>query len=92
MTDTIMDQNLYGVAVTSSKAGGGQAIATLDHVKVLGEGPGNGSFGVAVDGATASIVMNNSMVLRNQTGLSETNGGLLFSFGNNQGHPEPDQR
>jgi hypothetical protein len=28
--------------------------------------------------------MNNSTVLRNQTGLSETNGGLLFSFGNNR--------
>jgi hypothetical protein len=84
ITNTTFDQNLYGVAVTSVNAGGAQTIATLDNVRILGNGPDNGSFGVAVDGAHASIVMNNSTVIRNQTGLSETNGGLLYSFGNNR--------
>jgi hypothetical protein len=84
ITDTIIDQNLYGVAVTSSQAAGGQAIANLDHVTIFGEGPGSGSFGLAVDGATGSAVLNNSTVIRSQTGLSETNGALLFSYGNNR--------
>jgi hypothetical protein len=84
ITDTIFDENLYGVAVTSANTGGGQAIGTLDHVTIFGKGPNSGSFGVAVDGAAGSVVLNNSTIVRNQTGLSETGSALLFSFGNNR--------
>jgi len=82
VSDSIFDANLYGTAVTSS--GGGTAAVFLDHVTIMGTGPTGSGFGVAVDGSNASLVLNNSTVVRNQTGLAATNSALLFSFGNNR--------
>jgi len=84
VTDTILDQNVSGVAISSSNSGGAQAAATIDHVSIEGAGPGNNGFGVKVDGANGVAVLNNSTVIRSQTGLSATNGAAIFSFGNNR--------
>ena len=83
VTDTIFDNNLFGVAVTSANGGGATATALLDRVTIMGRGPTGGGTGVAVDGTQGSLVLKNSTVVRNQTGLAETNGGTLFSMGNN---------
>jgi hypothetical protein len=83
VTDSIFDGNDYGVAAYSNTPSAA-ATAFVDHVTIMGNGPGSGSTGIAVDGGSASLVMNNSTIVRNQTGLSATNGALLFSFGNNR--------
>jgi hypothetical protein len=83
VTDSIFDENEFGVAAFSSTSSAA-ATAFVDHVTIMGNGPGSGSTGIAVDGSSASLVMNNSTVVRNQTGLAATNGALLFSFGNNR--------
>ena len=83
VTDSIFDGNDFGIAAFSNTPSAA-ATAFADHVTIMGNGPGSGSTGIAVDGGSASLVMNNSTVVRNQTGLSATNGALLFSFGNNR--------
>ena len=83
VTDSIFDSNLFGVAVTSTNAGS-VATAFLDHVTIMGKSPSATSTGIGVDGAQGSLVLNNSTVVRNTTGLSETAGGQLFSMGNNR--------
>ena len=83
VTDSIFDANEFGVAAFSNSPAAA-ATAFVDHVTIMGKGPSSGSTGIAVDGGSASLVMNNSTVVRNQTGLAATNGALLFSFGNNR--------
>jgi len=58
-------------------------LVLLDHLTIMGDAPNATAFGVAVDGANSSVVLKNSTVVRNQIGLSATNGGTLFSMGNN---------
>ena len=82
VTDSIFDANVLGVGVTSSNAGS-VATTMLDHVTIMGKSP-TSSTGIAVDGAQASLILNNSTVVRNTTGLSESNSGKIFSFGNNR--------
>jgi hypothetical protein len=83
VTDSIFDGNDFGVA-TFSTTPAAAATAFVDHVTIMGKGLGSGSTGIAVDGGSASLVMTNSTVVRNQTGLAATNGAQLFSFGNNR--------
>jgi hypothetical protein len=45
---------------------------------------GNSSDGISSDGANSTINITNVTVVKNGTGLSETNGGHIVSFGNNK--------
>jgi len=82
VTDTILDNNLFGVATASTDA---TATATtfLDHVTVMGN-LAAGGVGVATAGSQGSVVLNNSTVVKNAIGTQATTGSQFFSFGNNR--------
>ncbi len=83
VSDSIFDNNLFGVAVTSTNGGGAVATAFLDHLTIMGTGASGAGFGVAIDGSQGSAILNNSTIVRNGTGIS-FGAGTLLSMGNNR--------
>jgi hypothetical protein len=83
VTNSIFDANATGVTVSSTNAAS-PAFANLDNVTIMGNSPFAATTGIVDNGSQSSLVLNNSTVVRNQTGLNETNGGTIFSFGNNR--------
>jgi hypothetical protein len=80
VSDTSLDSNGTGIIVEES---GVATRAVIDHVSIVGTGTTGASIGVSVNGAAASAILNNSTIVGTKTGLVETNGGSLFSYGNN---------
>ena len=51
----------------------------IDRIDALN----NNGFGVQANGPVAEIIMGNSTVTGNGTGVSQTNGGVIGSYKNN---------
>ena len=77
--DTDISQNTqYGIAASNGTAAHNTLV--LDHASVLG----NGASGLSVAGANAGMLVGNSTIFGNQSGLVMTSGGVLDSYGNNR--------
>jgi hypothetical protein len=79
LTGTVRDSVVtgFGNAGILADAAGGPVTVSLDHTHVT-----NNLFGVA-SLAGAAVILNNSTIQVNNTGLSTSNGGAIFSYGNN---------
>jgi len=76
--DSVVAQNAYqGI---TANAGGGVASVTVDHSTSVQ----NGANGIFASGGKAIVILGNSTVMSNNTGLSATGGGLILSYQNNQ--------
>jgi hypothetical protein len=67
----------HGVNGISAAAG---ARVTVEH----STSSNNGGAGILADGPTTLVMLNDSTVTYNMTGLSTPNGGTILSFGNNR--------
>jgi hypothetical protein len=46
----------------------------------------NGTIGIQANGISAAVLVSGSTITQNNVGLSATNGGALFTYGNNEIH------
>jgi hypothetical protein len=69
-------------AVISAFAAAGKSLTSVavDHSSSLL----NGGNGILAQGSTGFVILTDSTVISNQTGLKSVNGGSIFSYGNNR--------
>jgi hypothetical protein len=73
-----LDRNgSFGLSAVKTTAG--IAVATLDDVHV----ESGAGVGIRSDGTGANVVLNDSVVTRNASGITSLNGGKFFSFKTN---------
>jgi hypothetical protein len=78
LSNVRLDRNgSFGLSVVKTAAG--SVVATLDDVQV----EKSTGAGIRSDGAAASVVLNDSVVTRNGTGITSLNNGKFFSLKNN---------
>jgi hypothetical protein len=76
ISDSVVSGNTEdGIAATSS---GSNVWFLVDQTKVAGN-----AYGVAAGGSGAEILVRNSSVFNNTTGLNTSNGGTIYSYGTN---------
>jgi hypothetical protein len=79
--DSLMQYNTNGIYVTAVEI---SAKVLIDNIAVFGTGTSAGGAGITTQGAHASVVVNNSTIANNGTGLVATSGGSVFTYGNNR--------
>ena len=79
ISDCVTDDNVAnGIVVTS-----GTAITTVNVTRCVASNNSSTGIGVHADGANTTLYLNGSTVASNSIGLKTTNGGILYSYGNN---------
>jgi hypothetical protein len=79
VTNSISSINSTNGIVAHSPAGGAAVEIEIQNSAINH----NGLSGILADGATASIVIGNSMLAKNITGFTQANSGVIRSFVNN---------
>ena len=64
--------------ITASSSGGGSAILSVENTTVSGN-----DFGLVASGASSGVLVGQSSIVLNNTGLFTANGGVLLSYKNN---------
>src|SRR5207244_1914556 len=78
ITDSLASGNLYNGFV--AKTADGKVTMMVNHSTASN----NGASGARADGASAKLVLSNSVVSGNDTGVSTVNGGALLSYQDNR--------
>jgi hypothetical protein len=79
--DSLFQNNFNGIAAVS---GGVTAKVLIDNVTVFGTGTTGEGNGIVADGAAVTVVVNDSTIANNETGLAALSGAKLFTYGNNR--------
>ena len=79
VTETKAASNSGNGILASSSAGDSPITMVIDRIDALN----NNGFGVQANGSGAGIIMGNSTVTGNGTGVSQVNGGVVGSYKNN---------
>src|SRR5262249_47748763 len=77
--DSVMSGNAANGIHAYTLAGGSPAFALVEHSSMVN----NGQSGILADGPRATVLLKESTITRNGTGVSTINGGQLISYGNN---------
>jgi len=78
--DSVMSGNAGNGIHAVTVPGQSPAFVFVEHSSMVR----NGAAGVLADGPGATVLLNDNSITRNGTGISATNGGQLFSYGNNK--------
>ena len=77
--DSVMSGNVANGIHAVTIAGKSPAFVLVEHSTMVN----NGQSGILTDGPGATVLLKESTITRNGTGVSAVNGGQLFSYGNN---------
>ncbi len=78
--DTVVSNSAFAGISAYTAAGKSTTSITVDHTSSLL----NGGDGILAQGAPAFVILANSTVMSNATGLHPVRGGSIFSYQNNQ--------
>jgi hypothetical protein len=79
--DSLFQNNSNSIVTGASAV---TAKVLIDNVTVFGIGATGSGTGIIASGSHASVVVNNSTIANNGTGLFATDGASLFTYGNNR--------
>jgi len=80
LRDSVISGNIGDGILAISAPGKAPALVYVDQSSSVG----NTGNGIRADGARAVVLVNDSTITRNGTGVSTANGGQLISYGNNR--------
>ena len=80
LRDSVVAGNVASGIIAYTIAGGAPSLIEVDQSTTVD----NGQDGILADGPRAVVLLNNSTITRNGTGVATANGGQLISYRNNR--------
>ena len=78
--DSVMSGNAANGIHALTRPGAPPAFAVVERSSIVN----NAGSGILADGPGATVLLSDSTITRNGTGVTTVNGGQLFSYGNNR--------